>query len=136
MSTVEAPPPSSDLLSILLVEDHEDSAEALACLLDLLGYRVTVAGSVAAALAAAERGGIDLVLSDLTLPDGHGHDLMRLLVDRHGLRGIALSGHQLRNAEDLERARQSGFALHLTKPVGMETLTAAIRKIAGGVTDH
>ncbi|MFP5286120.1 MAG: ATP-binding protein, partial [Thermoanaerobaculia bacterium] len=58
----EAPALAADL-SILLVEDHADTSEALAELLRLLGYRVQVAGSVAAALDAAGGAGIDLVSS-------------------------------------------------------------------------
>jgi signal transduction histidine kinase len=123
-STVERP------LHILLVEDHADTAEAMAGLLRVLGHQVTETGTVAAALAAAERGGVDLVLSDLGLPDGHGHDLMRVLVSRHQLPGIALSGYGMEH--DIAKSRDAGFGLHLTKPVSLDTLLAAIRQVAGG----
>ncbi|HTQ78493.1 MAG TPA: ATP-binding protein, partial [Thermoanaerobaculia bacterium] len=112
---------------ILLVEDHADTSEAMAALLCLLGHEVTVADSVAAALAAAAAGGIDLVLSDLGLPDGHGHDLMRELASRHGLPGIALSGYG--TEDDIAKSRASGFAAHLTKPIALEALKAAIRQV-------
>jgi signal transduction histidine kinase/CheY-like chemotaxis protein len=115
-------------LHILLIEDHVDTAEAMEALLGVLGHRVTAAGTIAAALAAAESGSFDLVLSDLGLPDGHGHDLMRVLAAR-GLPGIALSGYGME--EDVAKSRESGFALHLTKPVSLDTLKAAIRRIAG-----
>ena len=115
-------------LHILLVEDHGDTAEAMAALLEVLGHRVTVAGTVAAALAAAEGNELDLVLSDLGLPDGHGHDLMRDLSLRHGLRGIALSGYGME--EDVAKSHESGFALHITKPVSLDTLRSAIQRIA------
>jgi signal transduction histidine kinase/ActR/RegA family two-component response regulator len=116
-------------LHILLVEDHADTAEAMAALLSALGHRVTVAGTIAAALAAArEAGGIDLVVSDLGLPDGNGHDLMRELAGRHGLRGIALSGYGME--EDIRRSHEAGFARHLTKPVDAESFKAAIRQVA------
>jgi len=115
-------------LSILLVEDHADTSEALAELLRLLGYRVKVAGSVAAALDLAALNGIDLVISDLGLPDGSGFDLMRELGARHGLRGIALSGYGME--EDVQRSREAGFETHLTKPVNLQTLQEAIRRAA------
>jgi CheY-like chemotaxis protein len=124
------PPAAADrALHILLVEDHGDTAEAMAGLLQAMGHRVTVTGTVAAALAAAEEGEIDLVLSDLGLPDGHGHDLMHLLASRHGLPGIALSGYGME--DDVAKSRESGFSLHITKPVSLETLRTAIRRIAG-----
>jgi PAS domain S-box-containing protein len=126
--------PEDRALRILLVEDHADTAEAMADLLRLMGHEVTVAGSVAAALAAADGaaggGGIDLVVSDLGLPDGSGHDLMRELVRRHGWKGIALSGYGME--DDVRRSHEAGFSRHLTKPVDLEALRAAIRQVAGG----
>jgi PAS domain S-box-containing protein len=124
----------SRALRILLVEDHLDTAEALAELLRLLGHEVVVAATVAAALAAADeiRGrqqeGTDLVISDLGLPDGSGLDLMRELARRHGLKGIALSGYGME--EDLRRSREAGFERHLTKPVDFEVLQAVLREVA------
>ncbi|HEX6864179.1 MAG TPA: ATP-binding protein, partial [Thermoanaerobaculia bacterium] len=119
-------------LHILLVEDHPDTAEAMADLLRATGRRVTVAGSVAEGRAVAEAAGngsrIDLVLSDIGLPDGSGHDLMAELSRRFGLRGIALTGYGME--EDVERSREVGFARHLTKPVSLEQLESAIRQVA------
>ncbi|HEX4961840.1 MAG TPA: PAS domain S-box protein [Thermoanaerobaculia bacterium] len=123
-------------LHVLLVEDHEDTAEAMADLLRLLGHEVTVAGSVAAALAAAgavhdgASRRLDLVVSDLGLPDGSGHDLMRQLAERHALRGIALSGYGME--EDVHRSHEAGFLRHLTKPVDLQALKAAIQQAAEG----
>ena len=122
---------SSRSLHLLLVEDHADTAEAMADLLRGLGYDVTVANSVAAGLAAAEAAradGIDLVVSDLGLPDGSGLDLMRELSSRYGLRGIALSGYGME--EDLRNSRAAGFERHLTKPVSLQDLEAALRELA------
>jgi PAS domain S-box-containing protein len=123
-------------LHLLLVEDHADTAEAMADLLRGQGYRVTVAATVAAALAAAEAArragngaGIDLVVSDLGLPDGSGLDLMRELAKRYGLKGIALSGYGME--DDVRKSREAGFAEHLTKPVDLHALRAAVLRAAG-----
>jgi PAS domain S-box-containing protein len=116
-------------LHILLVEDHADTAEAMSALLSALGHRVIVAESVAAALdAAREAADLDLVVSDLGLPDGNGHDLMRQLAERHGLRGIALSGYGME--ADIRKSHEAGFAKHLTKPIDVAVLRSAIRQIA------
>jgi signal transduction histidine kinase/CHASE3 domain sensor protein/ActR/RegA family two-component response regulator len=120
---------------ILLIEDHVDTAQAMSELLRILGYRVSLAGTVAEALTLAESashghpgdGQIDLVVSDLGLPDGTGFDLMRELVDRYRLRGIALSGYGME--EDIRRSRESGFAKHLTKPVNPQALQSALRQL-------
>jgi two-component system CheB/CheR fusion protein len=114
-------------LHILLVEDHRDTAEAIAELLRGVGYRVETAGSVAQALAAANgSGGFDLVLSDLGLPDGSGLELMRELSARYGWKGIALSGYGME--EDVRQSLEAGFQTHLTKPVNVQALQAAIRQ--------
>jgi CheY-like chemotaxis protein len=119
-------------LHILLVEDHADTAEAMADLLREMGHRVTVAHSVAAGLAAAERmgGRLDLVLSDLGLPDGTGLDLMTQLHGRYGVKGIALSGYGME--EDVRRSLEAGFERHLTKPVNLQALQMAIQETAQG----
>jgi PAS domain S-box-containing protein len=118
-------------LRLLLIEDHADTAEAMADLLRALGHEVTVAGSVGAALGAAEAQGgrFDLVVSDLGLPDGSGLDLMRELSGRYGLKGIALSGYGME--EDVQRSREAGFSKHMTKPVDLQAFKAAILAAAG-----
>ena len=117
-------------LRILLVEDHADNAEAMAELLGLLGHQVRVAGGVKDALAAAEEilqdGGLDLLISDLGLPDGSGLEIMRALV-ASGLPGIALSGYGME--DDVRRSLEAGFQRHLTKPVGLQALETAIRQV-------
>ncbi len=123
-------------LRILLVEDHPDTAEAMATLLRDTGRQVTVAHSVTAALEAAEavcgngHSGIDLVISDLGLPDGTGLELMSELASRYGLKGIALSGYGM--DEDIQKSQEAGFSRHLTKPVTLQTLESAIVQVAGG----
>jgi signal transduction histidine kinase len=118
-------------LHILLVEDHTDTAEALAALLEGLGHRITVARSVAGGLAAAEAAAvdrsIDLLISDLGLPDGSGLDLMRELTRLYRLPGIALSGYGME--EDVQKSRQAGFARHLTKPVTLDRLKDVIDQV-------
>jgi signal transduction histidine kinase/CheY-like chemotaxis protein len=127
-----APPPAPAPLHILVVEDHADTALALTELLRERGYRVTLAGSIAAARAAiaavhAQAGAIDVVVSDLGLPDGNGQDLMRELARRYPVRGIALSGYGME--EDIQRSRDAGFDVHLTKPITMDLLEAAIQQV-------
>lgn len=130
------PEPTERMFHLLLVEDHPDTAEALAELLRSRGYQVSIAGSIAEGLALADSlgtastraGGIDLVVSDLGLPDGTGLDLMRELSQRHHLSGIALSGYGME--EDVRKSHEAGFRKHLTKPVDVRALEEAIRGIS------
>ena len=78
-------------MSILLVEDHEDTLRVISRLLGRLGNDVRAAWSVGEALELADGGRFDLLVSDLSLPDGSGLEVMRAVKERHGLR-IAMSG--------------------------------------------
>lgn len=118
-------------LTILLVEDHEDTGRALSYVLEHEGYRVEFAQSVTEALARADRVQIDLVVSDLGLPDGSGLDLMRALRAKRPLRGIALTGYGRR--EDVDGTLDAGFDRHLTKPVDVPTLVATIESLRDSI---
>jgi DNA-binding response OmpR family regulator len=108
----------------------------MADLLRAFGFHVSVASSVAGGLALAEErqaleerepgARIDLLVSDIGLPDGSGLDLIRALGERWGIRGIALSGYG--TEEDVQRSREAGFLRHLTKPVTPRVLEAAVRE--------
>jgi signal transduction histidine kinase/ActR/RegA family two-component response regulator len=125
-------PPSGERfqrpLRILLVEDHADTAAVLARLLQRMGHDVLAAGDVATALALAKKemsgAPIDVVVSDLGLPDGSGLDLMRQLSAAYGLRGIALSGFGMDS--DFEESTAAGFWRHLVKPIDIGTLRATL----------
>ncbi len=115
-------------MRLLLVEDHADTAELLASLLESRGHEVVIAATVREALALATREPFDLVFSDLGLPDASGYDLMRALRTRTPLKGIAMSGWGA--DEDVSKSRDAGFAEHLTKPVRLHSLEQAIRRVA------
>lgn len=123
---VKAPPVKQSPMRILLVEDHVGTLKAMTKLLNGLGHHVITASTVKEALAAAEQEPIDLVVSDLGLPDGSGHDVMRALRSRYAVKGIAVSGFGM--DEDISRSAESGFEKHLTKPVDLERLQAAIQQ--------
>lgn len=120
-----APDPTS--LRILLVEDHPGTLALMTRLLQGLGHDVKSAATVKDAIAIADQGQIDLVISDLGLPDGTGHDVMRALRTRYSVKGIALSGFGM--DEDIRKSMEAGFVKHLTKPVDAEQLQVAIRQI-------
>lgn len=100
---------------ILVVEDHAPSRAALRTYLTRLSYQVVEAATVAEALQKADEHRIDLVISDIGLPDQSGYELMSALRERHGLVGIAMSA--LGSREDVTRSKAAGFILHLTKPL-------------------
>ncbi len=114
---------------LLVVEDHPDTLRTLGRLLARAGFTVFTASSVAAAQAVAEKESFDLLISDLGLPDGDGHEVMRRMRALHvDVQGIAMSGYG--TDEDVRRSREAGFAEHLTKPVEFATLQRAINRVA------
>ncbi len=110
---------------LLLVEDHDTTRVALAHLLARRNFEVVQAASVREAREAAAKGGIDVVVSDIGLPDGSGFELMAELKNGYGLRGVALTGYGMDH--DVLRSQASGFVVHLTKPVTVQALEKALK---------
>jgi signal transduction histidine kinase/CheY-like chemotaxis protein/HAMP domain-containing protein len=132
-STDLKPAPESQLepaqgLRILLVEDHLPTLAVMRRLLERDGHSVLLATTRAQALTQASTNGIDLVISDIALPDGTGLELMPILREQHGLRGIAVSGFG--TDIDLQASREAGFCDHLVKPISIHALGQAIAKVA------
>ena len=107
-------------MRILLVEDHAPTREVLTQLLIRRRHDVLPAISLQEARCIAGREKVDLVISDIGLPDGDGYTLMAELKQNFGLRGIALTGYGME--QDVIRGRTAGFVGHLIKPIRMESL--------------
>lgn len=119
-------------LRLLLVEDHEDTLKILSRILTREGHQVVPARTFAEAVEQAAANKFDVVVSDLTLPDGLGTSLMLKLKSTYGLPGVALSGHG--EEEDLVRSREAGFFAHLVKPVDFAELRAALASVSKAPT--
>jgi PAS domain S-box-containing protein len=109
---------------ILLVEDHEPTRTALAHLLSRRNFEVLTAASVMEARELASKNKIDLLISDIGLPDGSGYTLMIELRKLYMLNGIALTGYGME--EDVAHSQKAGFVAHLTKPVRIQSLDSAL----------
>jgi signal transduction histidine kinase/CheY-like chemotaxis protein len=108
---------------IAVVEDNDDSRDALGTLLRLFGHVVFPAanGEEALRLAAADRP--DVFIIDIGLPSMNGYELARALRSTPACESailIALSGYG--NNDDKNRAFDAGFDFHLTKPADVEQL--------------
>ena len=116
-------------MRILLVEDHKDTRLTLQRYLQAAKNDVCAAETAPQALELAESQKFDLVISDLGLRDeGGGFALMRVLRERRGLKGIAVSGYGM--AEDIAQSREAGFSHHLTKPISLDRLKKLIAEIS------
>jgi CheY-like chemotaxis protein len=70
------------------------------------------------------------LLSDIGLPDGSGLELLKRIRSMREVPALALSGFGM--DEDIERSRDAGFVDHLTKPVSIDRLQAAIAQLESG----
>ncbi|HEX7983945.1 MAG TPA: response regulator, partial [Duganella sp.] len=106
-------------LRIVLVEDEHELRETTTELLELLGHTVLPAGDAGAALALLEGAAVDVMITDISLPDLSGEVLAtRARALRPGLRIIFASGQHPRFP--LEGAQL------LLKPFSVDQLTAML----------
>lgn len=113
---------------VLIVDDHADTREMCATLLDLAGFRTAEATNGIEALSMARTLAPDCVLMDLSLPALDGREATRQLKADDQTRGIpviAVSG--LSFGEGDPRRSEEGFAAVLTKPYTPEAMLSAIR---------
>lgn len=107
---------------MLIVEDNELVTGALRILFEETGRRVTVAHSVADAIAAGMADPPDLLLLDLALPDGDGLEVARML----GASGVqpravvAITGRD--DQASLDRCSAAGCTAVMLKPVATREL--------------
>jgi PAS domain S-box-containing protein len=121
-----AQPASS--LTVLLIEDHIDTADVMAQLMRGLGHDVTVVGRIGDAFAATQLQTFDLVVSDVGLPDGTGLDFIKAFREHSDVPAVALTGFG--TDEDVRRCLSAGFTSHLTKPINFGQLESMIDSAA------
>jgi CheY-like chemotaxis protein/nitrogen-specific signal transduction histidine kinase len=124
-----APESEAPSLSILLVEDNDEVAEAEEAVLQVLGHTVHREPEAGSALARLqERVPFDCVVSDIQMPgEMNGIDLARTVrSDFPHLPVVLVTGY----AEELERAKQTGFTV-LPKPFSIDVLKQTLARAAG-----
>ena len=132
----EAPQPRDSLnnVRILVVEDEPDTCEFLHRFLCSYGAEVIMAHSAKEALSRLSDDKVDLVVSDIGLPDVDGYDLIRRMRQRPAHAGgatpaVALTAYA--RTEDRTRAFRAGYQAHLAKPIEPSELVATIASFAG-----
>lgn len=117
---------------LLLVDDHEDSGQTLAVLLERGGHEVRVVQDGRAALRILSNYKPDVVLIDIGLPGMDGYELASRLRQKSCFARtplVAISGFA--TDSDRQRAKLAGFDDYLAKPVEFEALQALLSTFRG-----
>ena len=112
---------------VLIIDDEESRQELLLHALERDGYRVVVAGSCAAGLAAFHGDTPDAVLLDVMLPDGSGHDVCKEIRISSTVPIIMLTA--LDDEVDKVIGLELGADDYITKPFGMRELRSRVKAI-------
>src|SRR5437763_724551 len=119
---------SGKRLRILVVEDHNDTLQALSRLLSHFGHEISLADTAQSALNTINSKEFDVVLCDIALPDGNGYDVVVEAKRKGAVKAVAISGFAAH--DDIERGRKAGFDFHLAKPVDFHELRTVLGQIA------
>ena len=113
---------------VLIVEDSPLVVDALTVLLESGGHAIRSAGSVAEAIQQCLAGPTDVMLLDLTLPDGEGLQVLAAVRGTDAEPGVtvALTGHD--DPVTVSRCLDAGCRAVLLKPVSTRELLARVRE--------
>jgi PAS domain S-box-containing protein len=109
---------SPKIVHLMIVEDDPDTLEMLRATLEARGYSVTACESAAQTLEVASANQVDLIISDIGMPEMDGFQMIKQLREVEGYQNvpaIALSGYA--SKKDAKAALAAGFNAHVSKPV-------------------
>lgn len=122
---------------VLIADDLRDNADSLALLLESMGHEVRVAYDGAEACVVAETFRPQVALLDLGMPELNGYEVCRRIRDQpwgSGVCVIALTGWGEEEAR--RRTGETGFDLHLVKPVDLDALLQAVQRSRCSLRGH
>lgn len=119
-------------VSVLVVEDNDDSRKLLQTILTRAGAAVQAAESVPTALRILAGEWPDIVISDIEMPGEDGYSLIRKIrlqePPSQRVPAIALTAYT--RSADRVRALAAGFQTHMSKPVEPAELVAAVKSLS------
>jgi CheY-like chemotaxis protein len=120
-------------ISILVVEDDDDTRDLLKVLLETQGALVTATPSVMEALQAYDQSRPHVIVADIGMPDYNGYTLIGRVRARDREKGkivpaIALTAFT--TAIDRDTVLSAGFQVHMPKPFEPNRLISVIADLA------
>jgi DNA-binding NtrC family response regulator len=117
--------------TLLIADDEKNIREGLAESFRLDGYDVMTAADGAEAKQIIDKGGIDLVISDIKMPKITGEELLRYVISASpGLPFILLTGHG--TIDQAVESIQYGAFDFITKPPNLEHLSGIVKRALEG----
>lgn len=121
-------------IRLLVVDDERDARELVKRVLEECGAQVITAGNAEEALLAVREQELDMVISDIGMPEVDGYQLLRLIRTQTGPKGAKIPAIALTafaRSEDRTRAMREGYLIHISKPVDPSELVATVANVAG-----
>lgn len=127
--------PSLAGVTVLVVDDEADSQGFVTQALEALGATVLTADSVRGAFAILESHAVDVLVSDIGMPEEDGFSLIervRSLPPARGGQVPALALTAYAGGEHAARALSVGYQRHMPKPADLDALVEVVASLARG----
>ena len=116
-------------MKILIIEDEKDLLEAMSGYLTLQGMLCETASTFFKAEDSLSAYNYDIIILDLTLPDGNGLDLISLIKERNSKAGLLIVSAR-NSLDDKVKGLDLGADDYITKPFHLAELNSRIRSLA------
>jgi CheY-like chemotaxis protein len=129
----DAAPSTGDGSHVLVADDNRDSADSMAMMLELLGYRTTVVYDGDEALQAAAALRPRIAVLDIGMPRVNGHEVARRLrSEPWGERMVLIALSGWGRDDDRRKTAAAGFDHHLVKPLDLHELATLLKPVGAG----
>jgi len=120
-------------LRVLVVDDHPETRELLAAVLQAHGAEIETSASAAEAIEKIERCRPDVIVADIGMPGEDGYSMIKKIRNLEGsgsrrIPALALTGYA--GPRDKERALEAGYQIHMAKPIDPDQLVETIATLA------
>ncbi|MFC2600127.1 MAG: sigma-54-dependent transcriptional regulator [Treponema lecithinolyticum] len=113
--------------TVLIIDDEKNIREGLAAALEMEGYTVALAADGKQGLARMVKGDIDLVITDLRMPEVSGEQVLaKVAAENPGVPVIVLTGHG--SIDSAVEAMRNGAYDFLTKPLNLDQLILIVKR--------
>lgn len=118
---------------VLVVDDNADGRNSIRMLLEMEGFAVCVAANGREAIELHRRAPVDVVLTDIFMPEKDGLEtIQEIRASNPSVRIAVMSGSQKARLETLKVvARELGVSKFLLKPIDPRVLIDTVKALAG-----